>query len=94
MKVMVLLFLATLALSSCMDKKAMVCNCCEIPYRSVITPMNCIDRFPVNETSSDERMLLLAFIDKPIAQDPPLSWNSINDPEFIKVAKLFNGCIK
>lgn len=70
-----------------MDKKAMVCNCCEQPYSNVNAAIKCIDRLPIIGTSSDERMLLLAFSNKEIEANQHLSWNIIGDPEIVKVAK-------
>lgn len=86
MKFIIVAFVTLIAISGCMDKKALVCNCCEAPYNDVKTAMNCIDQNPT-ATSYDSRMLLLAFVDKKLEKDQSSSWNIIEDQDILKVAK-------
>lgn len=85
MRLLSFLFFASFIIG-CVDKKASVCNCCAESYSDIDSAMNCIDKYPIDGTSADERMLLLAFTSKEEGSRP-ISWNIINDPEIIKVAK-------
>lgn len=86
MRFIIVAFITLIAISGCMDKKAMVCSCCEAPYNDVKTAMNCIDQNP-KPTSYDSRMLLLAFVDKKLEKDQSSSWDIIEDQDILKVAK-------
>ena len=87
MRLVKFLWLVSFIISGCSDKKAMVCDCCEQPYSDMNIAVKCIERSPIVGTSSDERMLLLALTYEELEPNQKLSWNIVDDPEIVKVAK-------
>lgn len=65
-----------------------LCNCCDKSFTDINSAITCFEKTKSeNETSSDSRLLLIAFVDKDIKANQKLGWQIIKDPEIIEEAK-------
>jgi hypothetical protein len=65
-----------------------VAACCDKTYTNADDALNCFSRTNDGKgTSADERLLLIAFVNKDVEANQKLGWNLIRDPEIIKEAK-------
>gem|GEM_PF-3970408 len=76
-------------LTSCNQAdKTKVGTCCEQTYTNVDDAIKCLSQTnDGNGTSADERLLLIAFVDKDLEANQKLGWDIIKDPDIIKEAK-------
>lgn len=87
MKKILYLFIILFTQANCTDRKK-VGKCCDESYSSIDNALACYSHTnDGNGTSSDERLFLLAFVNKNIETNQKLGWNIIKDQDIINVAK-------
>jgi len=63
-------------------------TCCDKTYTNVDDAIKCLSQTnDGNRTTADERLLLIAFVDKNLKANRKLGWKIIKDPEIIMEAK-------
>lgn len=63
-------------------------TCCDKPYTNVDSAINCFSRtVDGNRTTTDERLILIAFVHKDLEANQKLGWDIIKDPDIVKTAK-------
>ncbi|MBL7896330.1 MAG: hypothetical protein JNK50_13620 [Bacteroidia bacterium] len=63
-------------------------TCCDKTYSNVDSAINCLSRtVDGNGTTADERLILIAFVDKDLGANQKLGWDIIKDPDIVKTAK-------
>jgi hypothetical protein len=90
MKTMLIRFVLLFSLASCsiaQSDKKVTCNCCNLSYTSIDSALRCISRTPDNTITADNRLFLIAFINKDLKKYQDAGWNIINDQDIINVAK-------
>jgi hypothetical protein len=78
-----------LVLTNCnsVDKNA-IGICCDKTYTNVDDALKCLSQTnDGNGTTTDERLLLIAFVDKDVEANQKLGWDIIKDQDIIKEAK-------
>ena len=61
--------------------------CCDKTYTNIDSALNCFSRTSNNPSGYDERLLLLAFVNKDIKANQSLGWGILKDEEIINLAK-------
>jgi hypothetical protein len=90
MKMTIYISILLLALTSCGVKtsdKNTIGICCDKTYTNIDSALNCFSRTSNNPTGYDERLLLIAFVNKDIKANQNLGWDILKDEEIINVAK-------
>ena len=88
MKNLLLFLIPIIFFTSCHPKKKeKVGICCEKTYANVDDAWECFSQTASTENTHDDRVLLVAFVDKNLEKNQNLGWNIIKDPEIIKEAK-------
>lgn len=81
--------ISAIALAACSTSGAKNGTCCEKAYMDPEDALSCFSHTnDGNHNSSDERMLLIAFVEKDLKAHQKLSWNLIKDEDIRKLAKL------
>lgn len=63
-------------------------TCCEKSYTNIDSALICLRQsVDGHGTAADERVLLIAFVNKGLVAKQELGWDIINDPEIRKIAK-------
>lgn len=79
--------LILLTFFSCNIRKE-ICSCCDKSFTSINDAIFCFEQTKSeNETSSDSRLLLIAFVEKDIEANQKLGWKIIGNSEIIEEAK-------
>ena len=78
-----------LGLTSCNSAdEYKVGTCCDKTYTNVEDATKCLSQTnDGNGTTIDDRLLLIAFVDKDLEANRKLGWDIIKDPEIIREAK-------
>jgi len=87
MRFLVFVFIVSLTLSNCGKGKTSVCDCCEETYREIKDALYCIHENNISGTTSDNRLLLFAVVNRDIEKYQELEWNILNDEDVISTAK-------
>jgi len=87
MKNIIPIFLCVTLVFGCRSNKILVCNCCENIYYNINDALSCIFENPDTTTPSDDRLLLLAFVNREWKEDSSLGWGIIKDPKIKSQAK-------
>lgn len=65
-----------------------VCTCCDTTYTNIDSAIDCLSRTVDGKgTTADNRLLLIAFVDKDVEANQKLGWDIIKYPDVIKTAK-------
>jgi hypothetical protein len=64
-----------------------VCDCCNQAYTNIDSAINCISDNPKSNTTSDNRLFLIAFVNKDIRTNQNKGWTIIEDNDIIQEAK-------
>lgn len=67
--------------------KKTACNCCDKSYTNIDSAMNCILQTPDTLTTADDRLFLIAFVNKDVEANQKLGWNILKDPDIINTAR-------
>jgi len=89
MKNVLYFFSLSFILTNCVyDSNDKVGACCDKTYTNVDSAINCLNlTVDGNGTSADERLLLIAFVNKDVEANQKLGWNIIKDTDIVKTAK-------
>ncbi len=85
MKFFFYLFSLSFILTNCgNNSKDKIGNCCDNTYTNVDSAIHCFNR---TGNDPDNRLLLIAFVDKDLEASQKLGWGIIKDPDIVKIAK-------
>lgn len=71
------------SITGCANKKPLICDCCEKSFKEISDANNCIKQHPIDGTSYDNRLFLIAFVSKDVETQQNSSWNIINDKDIV-----------
>lgn len=88
MKAVVLLFIVLMTVS-CANNNANyeACHCCQSTYSTIDSAFTCISANPIMNSTSDNRLLLFAFVNGEIKANQEKGWNIITDEEIVQIAR-------
>lgn len=69
------------------SSRGKVCLCCIKTFTSIDSARYCIEQTPIQETSSDPRLFLIAFVNKDREAKQKAGWSIIKDQEIVNLAK-------
>ncbi len=83
------LFSLSFILTNCVNiSNDKVGTCCDKIYTNIDSAINCLSRTKDgNGTTTDERFLLIAFVEKDLEVNQKLGWDIIKDPDIVKTVK-------
>lgn len=89
MKKIFYLFSLSFILTKCgNNSNDKVGTCYDKTYTNVDSAINCLSRnVDGNGTTADERLILIAFVEKDLEANQKLGWDIIKDPDIVKTAK-------